>query len=93
MILGDRARVRLWAREYVLAGPVHGSGWEDITRGSASVLVRILGPHAVTVEGEIASRRGHYPEVPGDVQRAAFVRVLYSFVTDLRLGAVLGRPP
>lgn len=93
MILGDRARVRLWAREYVLAIPVHGSGWEEITRGSASVLLRILGPHGVTVEGEIASRHGHHPGVPGDVQRAAFVRLLYTLVTDEGLGAVLRQPP
>ncbi len=88
-ILGDRALARLWVREYLLGGPVHSAGWEEITRAGASMLVRVLGPHGVTVEGELASRRGHYPDAPGDVQQAAFVRVLYSYVTDERLGAVL----
>jgi hypothetical protein len=89
MILEDRATARLWLREYVLSGPVHSTGWENVTRGGASVLVRILGPHAVTLEGEVASRNGHYPGVPEDTQRAAFLRVFYTFVTDERLGAVL----
>ena len=88
-VLGDRALARLWLREYLLGGPVHATGWEEVTRAGASLLVRILGPHGVSLEGELASRRGHYPDAPGDAQQAAFVRVLYSFVTDERLGAVL----
>jgi hypothetical protein len=89
LLLGDRAWVRLWAREYLLAGAVGSTGWEEITRASASLLVRVIGPHALSVEAELASRRGHYPEAADDRQQATFLRFGYSLVTDERLGAVL----
>jgi hypothetical protein len=89
ILLGDRAWVRLWGREYLLGGAVGSSGWEEITRASASVLVRLLGPHALAVEAEVAARSGHYPGIADDRQRASFVRIGYCFLTDVRLGAVL----
>jgi len=89
VILGDRAWVRLWGRGYLLAGAVGSTGWEEITRASASVLVRVFGPHALSIEAELASRRGHYPAVANDQQRASFVRFGYSYVTDMGLGAVM----
>ena len=89
ILLGDRAWVRLWGREYVLGGAVGSTGWEEITRASASVLLRVLGPHALTLEAEVAARTGHYPGVADDHQRMGFVRLGYSFVTDAGLGAVL----
>jgi hypothetical protein len=89
VLLGDRAWVSLWLRQYLLSGAVGSTGWEEITRARASVLVRLLGPHALFLEAELASRRGHYPEVANDRQRASFLRIGYSFLTDERLGAVL----
>jgi hypothetical protein len=89
LILGDRAWVRLWGREYLLGGAVGSTGWEEITRASGSVLLRVVGPHALTVEVELASRRGHYPGLPQDQQHATSFRAGYSFVTDVGLGAVI----
>jgi len=92
VLLGDAAWLRAVARQYVLVNPVHSAGWEEITHASASLLVRIWGPHALSVEAELARRQGHYPDLADDRQRAGFLRVAYSFLSDPGLGYVSPAP-
>jgi hypothetical protein len=92
LLLGDAAWVRASARQYLLLNPVHASGWEDLTRASLSVLVRIWGPHALVVEGELARRAVHRAGLPEERQGAAFLRLGYSYLSDPGLGSVPPRP-
>jgi len=88
LLVGDAAWLRLSARQYLLLNPVNNPGWEEITRATASLLVRIWGPHSLVLEGELARRTGHYPGFPDDHQSIAFARFAYSFLSDPGLGYV-----
>jgi hypothetical protein len=63
-------------------------GWENVGRGEASLTVRLLGPHALTVKYLATRRYARYPDLGVRDQRRDTVSVYYTFMRDRRFGAV-----
>lgn len=85
--LHDRIALRLATRDYLLAGPVSTTGWEDIGRLTTTLRFRIAGPHALSVQVDQVQRDAYDWNQPASVSRGFAVRVFYSFVDDASPGA------
>lgn len=88
LIVADRVLVRAVLRETAVGASVaggRGGAFDLFTHASGTVLVRILGPHAVQVRGEWAAR--HAPDDVDRDQRRLTAELAYCFISDERLGA------
>lgn len=90
LVLNDRLSLNGSGRIFFITdhGAGRAPGRERIERLEASVLVRIVEGHAVSLGYDYTSRDAHYDELPSLTQRTGTVSVMYSYVTDAHLGRV-----
>ncbi|HET6923516.1 MAG TPA: hypothetical protein VFI16_10260, partial [Anaeromyxobacteraceae bacterium] len=92
LLLGDTAAIGAELRQYLVAGAVETRGFEEMTYLTLSGLVRIAGPHAVSVERLATRRRAAYGDGPDIHQRSTALSISYVMVTDPWFGAYRPRP-
>jgi hypothetical protein len=99
LIVGDRAMLEASTRQYWVAGLGAGAsegaekfGHELINRASASLTVRIYGPHALSVGYLVSTRDARVPGGGDRHQSVQTVTLSYNFLGHTRFGAVEWRP-
>lgn len=93
-IFGNRASFDLTGRGYEITriASTDNRGSETVTRGDASVTVRLKGAHAVTVKYLIARRSAHYPDIAGSKQQRGTLSLYYTLVGEKRLNSADPQP-
>jgi hypothetical protein len=87
--LGDRAVASMGVRQYVIVGAKDSVGEERMTYLSASALLRVLGPHALGVEGVLLGRTAEtLPEDPTVRESGRILRAFYAYAPASPVPAV-----
>ncbi len=85
---GGRASLRLVYRHYLISGRASPDvkTFERLDYGTAGLVVRVGGPHAVGVDLSVARRRAVYRDASSIFSRANAVHLFYLLTTDAGLG-------
>jgi hypothetical protein len=99
LIVGDRAMLEATARQYWIVSLGSGAsagadqfGHEMINRASVGLIVRLFGPHALSVGYLISAREADVPGFGNRHQSVQTVTLSYNFLGASRFGAVEWRP-
>jgi len=79
-LFADRATLNLTFREYFVSGAYATGSSEDISYGSATLTVRIHGPHAVSGTVAWSRRHARYSDHPDVLQRATVWSAHYTLL-------------
>jgi hypothetical protein len=96
LIFGELAMLEAIGRNYVVVG-VDSAGREDIgletvNRGTAALIVRLVGPHALGLRYVVSTRDARFAGLPDRHQSVQTVTLSYNFLGQRRFGAVEWRP-
>ena len=90
LLLGGRASIDVAGRDYFVSRVASADqrGSENIARVDASVTLRLLHRHAVTVKYVGSFRNARYPDLGARRQSRGTVSLFYTILGDTRFGAV-----
>jgi hypothetical protein len=90
LMFGSVASFDLTGREFYVSevASTENRGFEHIFRGDASFTLRVYGPHAVTIKYVASHRDAYYPDLADRHQTVGTFSVAYTFLSDIRFGAV-----
>ena len=90
LIYGDRAMLDVTAREYYISGIGSDDkrGTETIFRGNAGIVVRVYGRNALGIQYVASHRDAHYDAFPSKHQTVGTFSLTYTYLSDMRFGAV-----
>jgi hypothetical protein len=94
LIFSDRAAFDMTAREYYVSDVASDEpgGTENISRGDASIVVRVKGVHGIGIKYVMTHREARYSEPADTRQTVGAVALAYTYLGHTRFGAVDWRP-
>uniref|UniRef100_C6E1K3 DUF3943 domain-containing protein n=1 Tax=Geobacter sp. (strain M21) TaxID=443144 RepID=C6E1K3_GEOSM len=90
VLFGDRTILDVSSRGYYVSalGPDNSNGSEFVFRGAAALTVRIFGHHAVGLHYSESIRDTNYDNIPTKSRSEGTLSLVYTFLSDIHLGAV-----
>jgi uncharacterized protein DUF3943 len=98
LIFGERAMLEGSVRQYFVAGLSSGDGTadtfgpENVTRGTAGLMLRLFGPHALGLSYVATTRDARFADRRDRHQSVETVSLSYNFLGHSRFGATEWRP-
>ena len=94
-LFGDRTVLDLTGRGYFVSalGPDNSQGSEFVFRGHAAVTVRLYKNHALGLQYSESIRDTNYGNIPDKYRSEGTLSLVYTFLSDIKLGAVEWRDP
>lgn len=90
VLFGDKTILDVTSRGYYVSalGPDRSKGSEFVFRGAAALTVRIHGHHALGLHYSESIRDTNYVNIPARYRSEGTVSLVYTFLSDINLGAV-----
>lgn len=90
VLFGDRTILDVTSRGYYVSalGPDRSKGSEFVFSGDAALTVRIYGHHAIGLHYSESIRDTNYVNIPERYRSEGTVSLVYTFLSDINLGAV-----